>query len=134
TDYDAQNYLSKVNMMNFIASLPGCYNNKVANLDHRLHGLSNGNLKIYNVQPTEEGEEFDLQKLPLKSADALVTYLDSEGRSVKESQANYVYRTNHKPSADTEHKLLFLHYPLPNFRPQGTVKLIGNYNEKHPLA
>ncbi|KAM9909907.1 hypothetical protein OXX69_004982 [Metschnikowia pulcherrima] len=134
TDYDAQNYLSKVNMMNFIASLPGCYNNKVANLDHRLHGLSNGNLKIYNVQPTEEGEEIDLQKLPLKSADALVTYLDSEGRSVKESQANYVYRTNHKPSADTEHKLLFLHYPLPNFRPQGTVKLIGNYNEKHPLA
>ncbi|GEQ72178.1 hypothetical protein JCM33374_g5864 [Metschnikowia sp. JCM 33374] len=134
SDYDHTNYLSKLNVLNFIASLPGCYNKRVDELDHRIHGLSNGNLNVYHVPPTIEGEKINLGSLPLESADALITYLDSEGKSVKDSQANYVYRVNHRTSAETDQKLLFLHYPLPNFRPSGTVKLIGGYQEKHPLA
>ncbi|OBA21681.1 Metallo-dependent phosphatase [Metschnikowia bicuspidata var. bicuspidata NRRL YB-4993] len=134
SDYRRTGHVNKIEILNFIASLPGCYNKKYDDLDHRLHGLSNGNLKIYNAQSTSEDGQIDLQNLPLKPANALVTYLDSEGKMVKDSQANYVYRVNHKQSSDTEHKLLFLHYPLPNFRPKGTVKLIGSYNEKHELV
>ncbi|OBA22133.1 Metallo-dependent phosphatase [Metschnikowia bicuspidata var. bicuspidata NRRL YB-4993] len=134
SDYRCTGHFNKIEILNFTASLRGCYNKQYDDLDHRLHGLSNGNLKICNVQSTSEDGQINLQNLSLKPANALVTYLDSEGKMVKDSQANYVYRVNHKQSSDTENKLLFLHYPLPNSRPKGTVKLIVSYNEKHELV
>lgn len=133
SDFDPRSYAQKISVLNFIASLPNCYNNRFVDLDHRLHGLSNGNLKIYRSPPLKEGEEFDVNKLLLEEPSGMVTYLDSENQRVKDSQVNYIYRINHGFSTSLQQKLLFFHYPLPNFRPQGKIKLIGSYNEKHPL-
>ena len=43
----------------------------------------------------------------------------------------YLYRINNQLIND--YKLLFFHYPLPQFRPKGKFKLVGSYNEKHEL-
>lgn len=135
SDHDWQNQRSKINMINFIASLPGCYNNKFSDLDHRVHGVTNGNLKVYHIPPVGDPtkEKFDYNKLPLENPNAVITYLDSEGQKVDATQSNYLYRIKHRLSPSVDLKMLFFHNPLPNFRPEGKFKLIGSYNEKHRL-
>lgn len=123
---------TKINILNFIASLPGCYNKPVRDLDRRMHGLTNGNLKVYRLPAAGSKEEYDYSKLALEKPSAVLTYLDSEEMYVDETQSNYLYRILNRLS-EVDLKLLFLHNPLPNFRPLGKFKLIGSYNEKHKL-
>lgn len=134
SDHDWHNKQSKVNMLNFIASLPNCYNKKFSETDHRIHGITNGNLKVYHVPPMSEDNKFDYNKLPLEEPLAVITYLDSELQKVDSSQSNYLYRIKHRISSGVDLRLLFCHNPLPNFRPVGKFKLIGSYNEKHTLS
>lgn len=134
SDADLRHKEAKKNVLNFVASLPGCYNKKYTQLDHRLHGMTNGNLKIYRALDGKDNEPYDFQKLKLDEADGVITYLDSESQKVEENQANFLHRLNHRLSPTVQQKLLFMHFPLPNFRPKGKVKLIGTYNEKHPLV
>lgn len=133
SDYDMMDYNTKLNVYNFIASLPGCYNQKISDLDHRMHGISNGNINIYQIPPLENNQSPDYNALDLTKPQAMITYLDSALIHIDDSQANYLYRLNHHHNEDVEQKLLFFHHPLPNFRPSGKVKLIGTYNEKHYL-
>lgn len=134
SEYDWGNARSKRNVLNFVSSLPNCYNKHFVDLDHHLHGLTNGNIKVYYVpSETLESESFDLKQIKLNEPDAVVSYLDSEDMKVDASQSNYLYRANHRYTADVLLKLAFFHHPLPNFRPGAKFKLVGSYNEKHPL-
>lgn len=132
SEHEWSNPQTKVNILNFVASLPGCYNKKPSRLNHRIHGLTNGNIKVYRVPPSGSAASFDYNKLKLEEPSAVLTYLDSEQMYVDETQSNYLYRLkNQMPAVDL--KMLFFHNPLPNFRPVGKFKLIGSYNEKHKL-
>lgn len=133
SDYDSRRKFTKLNVLNFISSLPGCYNNKLEDLDSRLHGLTNGNIKIFEVPKLLSTDVPDYNALDLSNPAAMITYLDSAEDKIDESQANYLYRINHNLNPKVQEKLLFFHHPLPNFRPEGRVKLIGSYNEKHEL-
>lgn len=132
SDHEWSNPQSKINILNFISSLPLCYNKKPSQLDHRLHGLTNGNLKVFELPPTGGQVAFDYNKIKLDEPSAVITYLDSEEMNVDETQSNYLYRLA-KETKNVDFKLLFFHNPLPNFRPAGQVKLIGSYNEKHEI-
>lgn len=59
-------------------------------------------------------------------------FLILESHKIDASQINNLYRLN-KGLPQILFKLLFVHYPLPNFRSSGMFKLIGSYNEKHQL-
>lgn len=134
SEYDWGNARSKRNVLNFVSSLPNCYNKHFVDLDHHLHGLTNGNIKVYYVpKETLESESFDLKQINLNEPDAVVSYLDSEDLKVDASQSSYLYRANHRYTVDVLLKLAFFHHPLPNFRPGEKFKLVGTYNEKHPL-
>ncbi|KAK6197348.1 Metallo-dependent phosphatase-like protein [Scheffersomyces amazonensis] len=106
---------SKTSIVEFLRSIPGCFN--IINHEN-IHGLTNYNIKIVKDEK-EVG---------------YITTLDSEDQVLKDNQINYLYRVNQK-SAVNNHifKLLFFHYPIPQFRPLGQFKIIGEYNEKHPL-
>lgn len=131
SDYDRSRHFSRDSVMDFISSLPGCYNNRMRDLDRRIYGLTNGNIKIFRVPELNSQESPDYNSLDLSNPKAMVTYLDSLHNKIDESQANYLYRINHNLNKEVQEKLLFFHHPLPNFRPSGTVKIIGSYNEKH---
>jgi len=103
--------------LQFLSSLPNCYN-YIPNQDNHIHGLTNYNLKLLR----------NLDSNP----SAVLTILDSENHKIDASQINSLYRLNRDLPQDI-FKLLFFHYPLPNFRPTGKFKLIGSYNEKHLL-
>lgn len=133
SDHDLNRSFSKLYVLNFIASLPGCYNQNLEDLDTRLHGVTNGNIKIFQIPELSNQQMPEYEALDLSNPKALVTYLDSEENKIDESQANFLYRLNHDLNKDVQEKLLFFHHPLPNFRPTGKVKLIGTYNEKHYL-
>ena len=64
----------------------------------------------------------------------LVSLLDLERNKIDSTQINLLYRMNTIYSSPTMFKLLFFHFPLPNFRPTGKFKLVGSYNEKHVLT
>lgn len=107
----------KYQVLQFISTLPNCYN-YVPLSDQNIHGLTNYNLKVYQNLETEPK--------------SILTILDSEDHKIDSSQMNYLYRINQEYPQKIS-KLLFFHYPLPNFRPKGVFKLIGSYNEKHEL-
>lgn len=109
--------IMKFQILQFISSLPNCYN-YVPSQDNHVHGLTNYNLKLIRNQDPDPS--------------AIFTVLDSEGHKIDASQINSLYRLN-KDLPQNLFKLLFFHYPLPNFRPTGKFKLIGSYNEKHQL-
>lgn len=125
-----------INMLNFISSLPGCHNKQYANLDHRINGLTNGDVKIFYKPSKDLMEVKDKtisDQIELELPNALITYLDSKTTHIDETQSSFIYRTNAKLKGSVYHKLLFTHFPLPDFRPSGKFKLIGSYNEKHKL-
>lgn len=136
SDYDPSNYETKQSILQFISSLPNCYN--VYPSDDTLHGLTNYNLKMYHVR---NDLPIDLAKLGENKPNAIITVLDSENREIDLSQVSYIYRINQMEAPTTEKKsentntfkLMFFHYPLPNFRPVGTFQLVGSYNQKHKL-
>lgn len=132
SDHEWSKPQSKINILNFISSLPRCYNKRPGDLNHRLHGLTNGNLNVYQVPPLGGQETFDYKTMKLDQPSAVITYLDSEEMYVDETQSTYIYRLS-QTMKDVNFKLLFFHNPLPNFRPSGRVKLIGGYNEKHRI-
>lgn len=133
SDWDWNNYHTKINILNFVSSLPNCYNKDVSQADHRMHGLTNYNIKVYREPPASDDNKYDYNKLDLGNPDAIVTVLDSEFAEVDATQSNFMYRVTLHLSPDMNHRLLFFHYPLPNFRPDKQFKLIGSYNEKHKL-
>lgn len=116
----------KLNILNFISSLPYCYN-KFVRYNQNLHGLTNYNMKVFKMPVNEETQ------LKLDEPAAIITVLDSENHKIDSSQINFLYRENQPLKSKDPFKLLFFHYPLPNYRPQGEFKLIGAYNDKKPL-
>lgn len=128
---------TQINMLNFISSLPGCHNKQYGRLDHRINGLTNGDVKVFYKPSKEQTEVTDKSKpdqIMLELPDALITYLDSKNTHIDETQSSFIYRTNAKLKGPVYHKLLFTHFPLPDFRPSGKFKLIGSYHEKHKLG
>ena len=85
-----------------------------------MHGITNYNFQIKQKSST-----------PSSSSSISVTVLDSEDHLIDDSQMTYLYRINNELLND--YKLLFFHYPLPQFRPKGKFKIVGSYNEKHEL-
>lgn len=134
SDWDWDRYHTKVNMLNFVASLPKCYNRQYDELDHRLHGLTNENIRVFRLKLPDGQNTYDFNSLDLNKPDAIITVLDSEYAQVDATQSSYMYRISKSIPDSMEHRLLFFHYPLPNFRPDGPFKLIGSYNEKHKLV
>ncbi|ODV79123.1 uncharacterized protein CANTADRAFT_26165 [Suhomyces tanzawaensis NRRL Y-17324] len=98
----------------FLSSLPNCYNS-MAEFKALAHGTAN-----YNIKVVREG-----------AVAAHITVLDAHQQKLENSQMNYLYRINN--DFKDIYKLLFFHYPLPQFRPLGKFKIVGSYNEKHPL-
>ncbi|RCK60364.1 Protein SIA1 [Candida viswanathii] len=103
---------TKLSVVAFLSTLPNCLN--TVPQDNTLHGVSNYNFQIKNEKQS-----------------ASITVLDSENHLLDDSQINYLYRINNEVSSD--YKLLFFHYPIPQFRPKGKFKIVGSYNEKHAL-
>ncbi|RLV89953.1 Protein SIA1 [Spathaspora sp. JA1] len=112
----------KASIIRFISSLPNCLNS-YENKGNRLHGVTNQNLKV-NYEPQQQ------QKRQI-----LISILDTENQNIDDSQINSLYRINNDRKTDDTptYKLLFFHYPIPQHRPKGKFKLVGAYNEKHPL-
>lgn len=116
----------KESILEFFASLPGCLNTVPKDdVKRTVSGLTNYDFKITNEQ--EYGQSVEL------------TVLDSQNKQIDNTQINYLYRLknyHHEESSDgvpPAYKLMFFHYPIPQFRPVGVFKIIGTYNEKHPL-
>lgn len=101
----------KLSILEFLSTIPDCYNS--IPIDSSLHGKTNYNLQVYNRDKSQHG---------------LITILDTEANQLQESQINSIYREN-----PADYKLMFFHYPIPQFRPLGKFKIVGDYNEKHPL-
>ncbi|KAI5964087.1 SIA1 [Candida pseudojiufengensis] len=113
---------SKQLILKFLSTLPNCLNTEIYesnNHHNHIHGLTNLNYQIYN-------ENFQNQI-------SSITILDSQNHFIDDSQINYLYRINNNDQKDSTYKLLFFHHPIPQFRPEGTFKIIGSYNEKHNL-
>lgn len=109
---EIQDTETKLSVISFLSTLPNCLNTLPQ--DNSLHGVTNYNFQIKNDKQS-----------------ASITVLDSEGHLLDDSQINFLYRINKEMSND--YKLLFFHYPIPQFRPKGKFKIIGSYNEKHRL-
>lgn len=110
-DYKSDINDFKIMILNLLSTIPYCYNSIPS--DQSLHGKTNYNLLVYNQDRTQL---------------ALITILDSELNVLQESQINLIYREN-----PATYKLMFFHYPISQFRPTGKFKIVGGYNEKHPL-
>lgn len=121
---EVQNKEDKSTIIEFLSSLPNCLNTFVPFADTNLHGVTNDNLQIFN-KLVKDKDQVDEQSVS-------ITILDSQDHFIDETQINYLYRINNDFTS-TDYKLLFFHYPIPQFRPAGTFKIIGAYNEKHPL-
>ncbi|EGW32212.1 uncharacterized protein SPAPADRAFT_61294, partial [Spathaspora passalidarum NRRL Y-27907] len=122
-----QNYKDiKASIIRFISTLPNCLNS-YDNKGNHLHGVTNQNLML-RYEPTNQPVNPPRQQI-------LISILDSENQRIEDSQINYLYRmnNNHKAKGMTTYKLLFFHYPIPQYRPKGQFKLVGSYHEKHPL-
>lgn len=119
----------KKEFLSIISSLDYSYNSfPVAELTG-LHGLTNYNLKLFQIP-----KDTDVSVTNLKDPKAFITILDSEEHRLDSSQINYLYRINQNDGEFLKiFKMIFFHYPLPNYRPLGKFKLVGSYNEKHPL-
>ena len=120
----------KLQILNFIATLPNCYNQIINKQEYTQklqneHGLANYNLKLFR--------EVDGKKIDENKPDVLVSVLDSENHAISSTQINSLYRVNQDISTEKPFKLLFFHYPLPNYRPSGEFRNIGTYNIKLPL-
>ncbi|KAL6451703.1 SIA1 Protein SIA1 [Candida maltosa Xu316] len=111
---EIDNYDTKLLIIDFLSTLPNCLNTLPQ--DKSLYGVTN-----YN---------FQVRSKAFKQS-ASITILDSQDHYLDESQINYLYRLNNEFQND--YKLIFFHYPLPQFRPPGKFKIIGTYNEKHAL-
>lgn len=145
SDYNHENFNTKRAFLKFLSSLPYCLNTFTEDGMPAMHGLTNYHLKLFRLNEKLNPSEIQLHELT--NPDALITVLDSQDHMIDSSQINYLYRINQisqhhrKISKDDDNldlddeifKLLFFHYPLPNFRPIGKFKLIGKYNEKHKL-
>lgn len=107
---------TKISIISFLSTLPNCLNKLPEdNNDYNsLHGLTN-----YNFQIKRDKQS------------ASITILDSQDHYLDDSQINFLYRLNKELKND--YKLLFFHYPIPQFRPKGKFKIVGSYNEKHKL-
>lgn len=125
--HDPLDPMSKASVLQFISLLPLCYNQ-----DRRMRvgGLTNGNIKIIRVDPHAEQNH---ELLDIGSPLAIITYLDLERGEMHSSHSKYLYRITSELD-ERVRRLLFFHHPLPNFRPLKAFKMIGEYNEKHPLA
>ncbi|CCG24094.1 hypothetical protein CORT_0E05100 [Candida orthopsilosis Co 90-125] len=121
---EISNKEDKSTIIEFLTSLPNCLNTFVPFADTNLHGVTNDNLQIFN-KVVKEKNQVDEQSVS-------ITVLDSQDHFIDETQINYLYRINNDFTS-TDYKLLFFHYPIPQYRPVGTFKIIGTYNEKHPL-
>ncbi|KAI3403285.2 SIA1 [Candida oxycetoniae] len=106
----------KLTILEFLTTLPNCLN--YLPIENSLHGVTNYNFKITN--------ELNKQSIAL-------SVLDSEDQFIDESQINYLYRFCNNKEFFLDYKLLFFHHPLPQYRPAGIFKIIGSYNERHPL-
>lgn len=127
-DLDVKELAEKRPLLEFLSSLPNCYN--IMPTSPNLHGLTNYNLWVHRTSSLHT----PVTNINTEHPDMLVSLLDLENNKIDSSQINLLYRMNHKYSAASIFKLLFFHYPLPNFRPTGKFKLVGSYNEKHALA
>lgn len=116
-EFDGQENLReiKLSLIKFLQTLPNCYNT-IEGIDDSLHGVTNYNLKVIRGEKEV----------------AHVTVFDSEDKYLDETQTNFLYRI-HAEDPEKLFKLLFFHFPIPQFRPTGKFKIIGSYNEKHPL-
>lgn len=101
-----------IRMIQFMSNLPYCLN--VYDADKDVHGITNQNFKIYS-----ENEII-----------GVVSVLDTYKNDLKTSQINTLYRFNSKDIPDKIFKLAFIHHPLPNFRPAGKFKIVGDYKQK----
>ncbi|CAN3355378.1 protein Sia1p [Diutina catenulata] len=113
--HDARTRRIKRSVVNFLQTLPNCYNSDPADGD--VHGVTN-----YNLQVVVDGQ-----------AQAMVTVLDTEDHGLEVSQMHFLYKESRKhPHA--KYKMLFFHYPLPQYRPKGKFKIVGSYEEKGDLG
>ncbi|KAG7665870.1 SIA1 [[Candida] subhashii] len=109
----------KTSILEYLSTLPGCLNDQIA---------ENGKFLPY----------MDLE-VRYKSESILITSLDSE--NLNDGHMSHIYRKARMDDDDDndskkqyDYKLLFFHHPLGEFRPVGKFKLVGSYNEKHPLG
>lgn len=125
-NFGDSDYISKsenIQMLKFISNLPYCLNSLPEN---ETNGLTNYNFVLKNNQKND--------------IIGLISVLDTYENRLVTSQIHQLYRFNNdlpsKGLIDSKKifKLSFIHYPLPNFRPSGKFKIVGNYNEKSPLA
>lgn len=125
---EIKDQLTKISIIQFLSTLPNCLNtvpqevieDNNNNNNNKMHGITNYNFQIKQKSST-----------PSSSSSISVTVLDSEDHLIDDSQMTYLYRINNELLND--YKLLFFHYPLPQFRPKGKFKIVGSYNEKHEL-
>lgn len=127
-DLDVDSLADKPRILQFISSLPNCYN--VLPTVGNIHGLTNYNLRVHRSSSPQASPT----NINTDHPDMLVSLLDLERNKIDSTQINLLYRMNTIYSSPTMFKLLFFHFPLPNFRPTGKFKLVGSYNEKHVLT
>lgn len=125
-DLDVGALEEKLPVLRFLASLPNCYN--VVPNAPTVHGLTNYNLRVHRA-----GSLASPATINTDHPDMLVSLLDLEDNHIDSTQINLLYRANHDYGLPSMFKMLFFHFPLPNFRPTGKFKLVGSYNEKHTL-
>lgn len=114
----------KLNILNFISTLPRCYNT-AQKYDKNIHGLTNYNLRVFHLKDTNNEKDLQLDK-----PEVVISVLDSENHKIQASQINHLNRFNKGIKTQDPFKLLFFHYPLPNYRPSGGFNIIGSYNQK----
>lgn len=116
----------KLSILSFISSLSLCYN-VFTTYSRNIHGLTNNSIRIHRTSGSSQNE------IDANKPDVVISLLDSENHKIDASQMNYLYRYNQDIKTEQPFKLLFFHYPLPNYRPQGSFKIIGSFNQKDPL-
>lgn len=102
-------------VVNFLLTLPNCYN--LPPRADGIYGVTNYNLNI----ATNDGVK------------AVVTILDSEDNRLDNTQMYYLHQQNLDHESNLL-KLLFFNYPLPQYRPQGSFLVLGEYRQKGELS
>lgn len=116
----------KLSILSFISSLPMCYN-VFTTYSRNIHGLTNNSIRIHRTSGSSQND------IDVNKPDVVISLLDSENHKIDASQMNHLYRYNQEIKTEQPFKLLFFHYPLPNYRPRGSFKIIGSFNQKDPL-
>ncbi|KAI5967900.1 SIA1 [Candida margitis] len=129
---EVSNKEDKSTIVEFLSSLPSCLNTFVPFADSNLHGVTNDNLQICNTLVKGKGGKRAKDEETIEEQTVSITILDSQDHLIDDTQINYLYRINNEFTS-SDYKLLFFHYPIPQYRPAGTFKIVGSYNEKHPL-